>query len=564
MLDLHVRPAVTKRPARLSSKADGESEFQKGILCHSTVSDEIAGWGLLLVGLLGLLFLTGCAAWPAAGVTKATGETTGQGFPRFVVSFPAEVHPEPITARVLLFFSRSGRWEPRYASSFFNLQPVYAIDVNDLHPGAAVIFSPEQFDLPDALAFPKNLNRLDTGAYYVQALIDLDETRPEFLAGPGNLYSRVARCTLARSSREGVELVADQVTEDEPPHEDTDRVKLVQVHSKLLSDFHGREISLRAGVILPVTYNENPGRQFPALYIIPGFGGDHTSAWRQANEEQELMLRVVLDPKVPLGHSVFANSANNGPVGDALVQELIPEIEKRFRAIPHAYGRFVTGHSSGGWASLWLQVTYPDFFGGCWSLAPDPVDFTRFQTMNIYEDRNGHWTREGYPRPLARDGEKVTVTFAQLNHWEYVIGYGYQLDSFNAVFGPRGADGRPRPLMDKLTGTIDREVAECWRRYDIRHILEEDWARLGPKLKGKLHVIAGAWDTFYLETAVEELRDFLATTDYDGYVEILPGNHGSFRTEQFQDRLDREMAEHFVAGEKAYKRAHPVSEATEP
>jgi len=261
------------------------------------------------------------------------------------------------------------------------------------------------------------------------------------------------------------------------------------------------------------------------------------------------MLRVVLDPQVPLGHSVFANSANNGPVGDALVRELIPEIEKRFRAIPHAYGRFVTGHSSGGWASLWLQGTYPDFFGGCWSTSPDPVDFRFFQTMNLYEDRNGHWTREGYPRPLSRDKGKVAATFAQVNHWEYVVGYGYQLDSFNAVFSPRGPDGRPRPIMDKLTGAIDPEIAEHWKRYDIRRVLEEDWSSLEPTLKGKLHIITGASDTYYLETAAEALRDFLQTTEYGGYVEILPGTHGSYWTDSFQDRLDQEMADHFAAAQ---------------
>jgi hypothetical protein len=507
-----------------------------------------------------MLFLTGCASWPLGGATKTA---RGQ-FPRFVVSFPGSVHPEPVTARVLLLFSQSEGREPRYAISFFNLQPVYAIDVNDLRPGAEVVFSPERFGSPEALAFPKNLNGLEPGTYYVQALIDLDNTRANFYSGPGNLYSRVVKCRLSGSKRKTVELVADKVVEEEPAPKDTDCVKLVEIRSKLLSDFHDREIKLRAAVVLPATYNDEPDEQFPTLYEIPGFGGSHTRAWwRWADGGDGQMLRVVLDPEVPLGHSVLANAANNGPAGDALVQELIPEIEKRFRVIPHAYGRLVSGHSSGGWASLWLQITYPDFFGGCWSLAPDPVDFSRFQTMNIYEDRNGHWTREGYPRPLARDGEKVALTFAQLNHWEYVVGYGYVLDSFNAVFGPRGADGKPQPLMNKLTGAIDPEVAEHWRRYDIRHILEENWASLGPKLRGKLHVIAGAWDTFYLETAVEELRDFLETTEYEGYVEILPGNHGSFLTDQFRDRLDQEMAEYFTAAQEAFREAHPMSEPTE-
>jgi S-formylglutathione hydrolase FrmB len=350
-------------------------------------------------------------------------------------------------------------------------------------------------------------------------------------------------------------LVTNRIIGERTPLENTDLVKQVEIRSKLLSDFNGWEVKLRAAVILPVTYGDEPNQQFPTLYSIPGFGGG-TAAWWWTEGQ---MLRVVLDPEVPLGHSVFANSANNGPVGDALVQELIPEIEKRFRVIPHAYGRFVTGHSSGGWASLWLQMTYPDFFGGCWSLAPDPVDFRFFQTMNIYDDRNGHWTREGYPRPLSRETDKLGVTFGQVNRWEYVVGYGYQLDSFNAVFSPRAADGRPQPLMDKLSGAIDPEVAEHWRRYDIRHILEENWTTLGPKLKGKLHIIAGAWDNFYLERAVEELQDFLTKTDYEGYVEILPGDHFSFWTAQFQDRLNQEMAEHFAAAQKEFEQEQTIS-----
>ena len=536
-----------------------DGSFTHFLLIHLRVK----GFALFCFGLLAALLLSRCASWPLTGATKVRPETASQEFPRFTVSFPKKIQPEPVSARVLLFFSPSGDWEPRYAWIGFNLEAVYAIEVKDLHPGVPVVFSPEKFNHPEALAFPGPLRRLEPGTYYLQALIDLDEIRPSFNAGPGNLYSRVVKCRLPISKRKTVDLVADKVIEDEPSPTDTDWVKLVEIRSKLLSDFHKREVKLRAAVILPSTYNDKPNQQFPTLYTLPAFGGDHTSAWRWTKGGEGQMLRVILDPQVPLGHSVFANSTNNGPVGDALIQELIPEIEKRFRAIPHAYGRFVKGQSSGGWASLWLQVTYPDFFGGCWSLAPDPVDFRFFQTMNIYEDRNGHWTREGYPRPLSRNAGQVDATFMQVNRWEYVVGLGSELDSFNAVFSPRGEDGRPQPLMNKLTGVIDRQVAEHWRRYDIRHIIKENWASLGTKLKGKLHIIAGAWDTFYLETAVEGLRDFLMTTDYEGYVEILPGNHGSFRTREFEDRLNQQMAECFAAGEKAFQETHPISIPTE-
>src|SRR5690606_22438342 len=107
-------------------------------------------------------------------------------------------------------------------------------------------------------------------------------------------------------------------------------------------------------------YDDDPDARFPAVYVIPGFSGRHDSAFRfmdgrrgrkwREGEWPYRAFRVVLDPDVPLGHSVFANSDNNGPVGDALVRELIPEIERRFRAIPEPAARAVTGVSSGGWS----------------------------------------------------------------------------------------------------------------------------------------------------------------------------------------------------------------------
>ncbi len=311
---------------------------------------------------------------------------------------------------------------------------------------------------------------------------------------------------------------------------------------------------MRAAVIIPAGYDQQSSRKYPVVYSVPGFGGRHFGAWdflAPPGRVEEWSawpykgLMVVLDPAVPLGHSVFANSENNGPVGDALIHELIPEIERRFHAVGRPEGRFVTGHSSGGWSSLWLQVTYPDFFGGCWSTSPDPVDFTRFQTVDIYHDENAHWTPEGYPRGIARGRHKLWLTFSELDLWEYVTGPGFQLESFNAVFSPRGQDGRPVALVNKLTGEIDPAVAEAWKKYDIRLILENNWRTLGPKLKGKIHVLCGGWDTFYLNPAVVRLRSFLHTTDFGGYVEIVPGDHGL--SEGVPKRIANEMADKFRA-----------------
>ena len=51
---------------------------------------------------------------------------------------------------------------------------------------------------------------------------------------------------------------------------------------------------------------------------------------------------------------------------------------------------------------------------------------------------------------------------------------------WNAVFGPRGADGLPKPLWDGATGQIDRTVLERWKQYDLRLVLEKTGRRCAP------------------------------------------------------------------------------------
>jgi len=497
------------------------------------------------------LVLTGCNPAKTSG-TDPQGEVPG-----FIVTFPEEVRSEPVSGRVLLFLSKKNDGEPRKKLSFMEPEPVFAIDVKDIHPGVPIEFLDDDFDDPEALAFPGPLTGLEPGEYRAQALIDIDNTRRSFNDGPGNLYSKPINVTLGSSMDSEIRLIADQVIEERDANEN-EWVKLVKVRSHLLSDFHGRDVYLRASVLLPFGYNDDPERTYPAYYQIPGFGGRHfgllrfpesdSDAWKDWSSGKHPFrgFKIVLDPDVPLGHSAFANSENNGPVGDALVNELIPAIESRFRIIPEPHARFVGGHSSGGWSSLWLQITYPEFFGGCWSTAPDPVDFRAFQTINIYEDTDGHWTPEGFPRPVARSRHEVLQSIVTENHWEYVLGYGEQLDSFDAVFSPRGTDGKPMQMTDKLTGSVNREVAEYWKNYDIRLLLENNWPELGPKLQGKLHIVGGAFDTYYLEDALELLKSFLDTKDHGGYVKILTGDHGTFLNDELIYQFYREMAETFV------------------
>jgi hypothetical protein len=360
-------------------------------------------------------------------------------------------------------------------------------------------------------------------------------------------------------------LTIDKLIEEQPFPENR-WFKLLSVRSRLLSDFHKREVIVQGSVLLPASYYDRPERRYPVIFEIPGFGGTHLIHWERQNrlgrtmepvQEQNArgveFLRVTLDPSCPLGHHVFADSANNGPVGQSLVSEFIPELEAQFRTVAAPTARFLTGHSSGGWSSLWLQVAYPEVFGGTWSTSPDPVDFRDFQQIDLYcRAENMYRDVTGARRPLARHDGHVVLWYDDFDHTEEVLGYGGQLHSFEAVFSPRGTDGKPLRLWNRQTGAIDTALARQWEKYDIRLVLERQWSELGPKLAGKLHVFQGDLDTFYLEGATKLLKESLARLKSDAVVEIVPGkDHGNLLTPELNQRLRAEMVQAFLKNHSA-------------
>ncbi len=447
---------------------------------------------------------------------------------------------------MLVFLGMPGQGEPRFGPNWFQPKPFFAVEVKAAKPDAPILIG------AGAIGFPGPLATVPAGKYSVQAVMDLNPTSHEIGANAGNAYSKPVTLDIDPKTTGVVKLRVDTLIK-ERKFPETERVKLVDLPSPLLTKFHRRPVHLRAGVILPVDYDKDPNRRWPVVYVIPGFGGDHTMASFMANPDSPIppgpiaAIVAVLDPDAPTGHHVFADSVNNGPVGQALTTELIPHIEKTFRAVGKPDARFLTGHSSGGWSSLWLQVAYPDFFGGVWSTSPDPVDFRDFQKIDLYAPgENMFKDREGKPRPLARMGTQPVVFYKPFSDMETVLGHGGQLMSFEAVFSPRGADGKPLELWDRKTGEIHPTVAKAWEKYDINLVLERNWATLGPKLKGKLHVITGGLDTFYLEGAVKLLKETLARLGSDAAVEVEPGkDHGSIMTRELRDRIGREMMEKF-------------------
>lgn len=480
--------------------------------------------------------------------------------------------------RLLLYISNNNDSEPRYQTrDGYRSQQVFGIDVNNWAPGEDQIIDASVFGYP-----LQDLSKLPAGTYYVQALFHKYETfnlstghqlklpmdRGEgqrLTSAPGNLYSEVYELKLDPSSSSKFEITLSQLNPPIVEPEDTKYIKHIKMESKLLSDFWGRPMHLGAHILLPEGFAEHPEAKYP-ICIFHGhfpddFGGFRTEAPEKSEDPEyndrfglsdyryvqqkaaydfykkwtsdnfPRMIIIEIQHANPYYDDSYAvNSANLGPYGDAITYELIPAIEEQFRGIGEGWARFLYGGSTGGWEALAVQVFYPDEYNGCFAACPDPIDFRAYTQVNIYEDDNAYWQIGPFSRlefPGHRDYlGHISSTIKDQNYRELVHGTnsrsGGQWDIWEAVFSPQGENGYPARIWDKITGEINKEVAEYWKEnYDLRYILERDWETLGPRLEGKLHIYCGDMDNYYLNNAVYLMEEFLESTSdpyYNGEV----------------------------------------------
>jgi hypothetical protein len=457
------------------------------------------------------------------------------GSHQFVVTVAPGLLAKPTDGRVMVVIANSENPEPRRTIGNTGLTTpiVIGTDADGFAPGVEAVVNDRSEIFPI-----EKLAALPAGEYVVQAVFDWNPDL-RLPTAPGNLYSKPQKLRLDPTAGYTIHInLTEQAPADTPP-QDTNSVKYLKFESKLLSQFFGRPMFLRIGVALPRAFAAEPDRKFPLLVFIGGYGTRYTSARGLGRFADGAFPMVVLclDGAGPYGDPYQVNSANNGPMGDAVTQELIPYIEKTFHCIGDPRARFTTGSSTGGWVSFALQVFYPDFFNGCWSFAPDPVDFRAYELIDIYSDKNAYVNRFGFERPAMRltNGEtrynvrhetQIENVMGRRNSWWRS---GKDWCAWNAVFGPRGDDGQPKPLWQGKTGEIDRSVVEFWKQKDLRFVLQSNWKTLAPKLAGKIHIYVGEGDDYFLNNAVH-LLDAAAKRfepKFDGEIQFGPGaGHG--------------------------------------
>ncbi len=487
----------------------------------------------------------------------------------FDISFNESLTDQAQDGRLLLFIANNNDREPRYqVNDNPNSQMVFGIDVDGMQPGEAATIDLTAFGYPI-----RSILMIPPGEYWIQAMLNRYdnfnlsnghtvklprswEAGQQFRREPGNFYSEPQKVTIHPSKSGKIEIV---MSNENPPMEkpaDTKYIKHIQMKSKLLSEFWGRDMYLGAHILLPHNWEKKKDVKYPIM-VFHGhwhqdFGGFRTEP-PDPNLEPVYSERFKLEgynriqqqeaydfyqkwiskdfPRfivVDIQHanpyyddSYAVNSANLGPYGDAITYELIPFIEAQFRGIGESWARFLYGGSTGGWEALAAQVFYPDEYNGCFAACPDPIDFRAYTVVNIYEDKNAYYFDSDYRR-ILRPGRRdylghVTTSLKDMNYRELALGTksrsGDQWDIWEAVYSPVGKDGYPARIWDKATGEINKEVADYWKEnYDLRYILERDWEKIGKKLEGKIHIYCGDMDNWYLNNAVYLMEDFLKTT----------------------------------------------------
>ena len=520
---------------------------------------------LFFSALLGLLFSTSC---------------TSNNPPVFEITYDAALGTDGFDGRLLVMITKDSIKEPRFQiNDSHETGVVVGKNVNQWGPNQK-----EQL-FANTLAYPiETLNDLEEGNYIVQALLHKYDTfqlanghtvqlpmdqgeGQHWNTSPKNIYSKPIKIRIGKNQSSPIKI---NITEEIPPIvpvEDSKYVKHVKIKSEMLSEFWGRPMYLQANVLVPQGFKKESKTRYPLMVFHGHFpktiGGFRTTPPTAPKEDDKFNSRFGITgydyiqqkeaydfykqwtskdfPRflvIEIQHqnpyyddSYSVNSANLGPYGDAITYELIPHVEKMFNGVGEGWGRFLYGGSTGGWEALAVQVFYPKEYNGCFAACPDPIDFRAYTVVDIYKDDNAYFKEGTFKktlRPGMRDGKgHIKTQLINMNRREYILGdngrSGDQWDIWQAVYSPAGENGYPKPIWVKLSGEIDREVANYWREnYDLRYIMERDWDKIGSDLKGKINIYCGDMDNYYLNNAVALTETFLESTEnpyYDGEVD---------------------------------------------
>lgn len=272
-------------------------------------------------------------------------------------------------------------------------------------------------------------------------------------------------------------------------------------------------------VILPPSYDRDPKRSYPVIYMLAAFAGTGwqmlaRSPFAEALDERLARLYqsepamaecivVLPDCCTALGGSQYVNSPALGNYEDHVVKEVVPWIDRRYRTLDAPAHRAVVGRSSGGLGAVWLAMNHPELFGAVVSHAGDGY----FRATLMPELLR-------FCRRVRRYGGPEGV----LSHW-LSLGKGQRnpelfdvmtILTSGAAYSP--ALGTPlgfRLPVDWQTVTFDESVIASWLRFDPVEVCHEERYQRALASQRLVYLDGGTRDEYFLDLAARRLADRL-------------------------------------------------------
>src|SRR5689334_16033926 len=242
------------------------------------------------------------------------------------------------------------------------------------------------------------------------------------------------------------------------------------LRGNVLGDPHERPI----WAYLPPGYDdtEASGERYPSVYVIQGYTG-HVTMWSNRAPFRQPFVEtadqvfatgaappcvvVYVDAWTAYGGSQFVDSPGTGRYHSYLCDEVVPFVDARYRTLPEAAHRGISGKSSGGFGAMITPMLRPDLFGGLASHAGDSL----YEYSYLHEFANTVRALRDYDHDIQKwwADFRGRVSFTKEHDMLLLLVLGCA-----AAFSP-AADGTPQLPFDARSGQLIPELWEKWREW---------------------------------------------------------------------------------------------------
>jgi S-formylglutathione hydrolase FrmB len=296
-----------------------------------------------------------------------------------------------------------------------------------------------------------------------------------------------------------------------------------------LGDPHERTL----WVYTPPGYDESD-RRYPAIYFLHGYLGRVDGLWNWVGFQpsvpqliDELFADPAVDPAIvvlvdawtKIGGSQYLNSPATGRYLDYLAEDVVAEVDRRYRTLADRDHRALSGKSSGGYGAMVATMLRPDVFGAFASHSGDcgfeqcylfDVSACARALRDVY---GGSWERffaDFFSRPArilqASDPDHVLINI-------YAMAAAYSAEDDGSV---------SLPFDPRTLGFRD----DVWRRWQALDPVRMVGSKLNAlrSLRG-IWIDAGRRDDYYLDLGAQSISAQLADAGIEHRFELFDGFH---------------------------------------